>query len=403
MAAEGEEEKVLKNSAQFSSNEDTLIADFNGELHKDATTVGSFEEDYSTVCSSFNIVPCPFLKISTDKATCKIMNCAVDLSNWRAMLIAASTVNSVVKEFVFVNCALTKQHIDDLSIALEKLGIIHALRMEFITIVQPTEEDSISIAEFWKPLLNGNIHVPYVTLKGCGIDDPCVRDIISVLSENLTIQALNLSDNAITDSGASALFSIVQLISSIKYLVVKNCQITGGESSLRSLADIFVGKLVSEEHDAIMKNVAKRVVDRNKALKDLNKKRKGKYPELNDLVAPTERIIKVGDDSLMVHRTIVSIDISHNELMVEPFEDMISYISEKVEPITVAGIAPCESKIILYGMNDTIKGVSARYEALEPELQINMKLLSVPPPPLASVEDTDNPDENAAVSEEAKD
>jgi len=322
------------------------------------------------------------------------MNCAIDLSNWRAMLIAASNVNSEVREFVFVNCTLTKQHIDDLSLALEKLGIIRALRMEFITIAQCTEGDNVSKAEFWKPLLNGKIHVPYVTLRGCGIDDQCIKDNLPVLCENLTIQALNLSDNALTDSSASILFSIVPLISSIKYLVLKNCQITGEDNCLKSLAEVFVGKLVTEEHDAVMKNVAKGVVDKNKEFKDLNKKRKGKYPELADMVAPTERVIKIGDENLLVHRSLVSIDISHNKLILENFKDMISLISEKVEPIKSTGIAPCESKIILYGMSDAIRDVSSQYEALELEQQINVKLSSVPPRTQASVIDASQPSEN---------
>lgn len=403
MATKGAETKGV-NTAQFSSNEDTLIGDFNAELHKDATSAGSFEEDYASICSSFNIVPCPFIKISANKATCKIINCVVDLSNWRAMLIAASTVNSEVKDFVFVNCALTKQHIDDLSIALEKLGIIHALRMEYITIIQPTEGDSISEAEFWKPILNGHINVPYVALKGCGINDQCVKDSIPVLSENLTIQALNLSDNALTDSGAGALFSIVPLISSIKYLVLKKCQITGEENSLISLAEVFVGKPISEEHDAVMKNVAKGVVDKNKGLKDLNKKRKGKYSDLSDFVAPTERTIKVGDDTLMVHRSIASIDISHNELMVEKIKDMIGLISEKVEPFNAAGIAPCESKIVMYGIDDAVNAVCADYQALEPELQVNVKLASLPSPsPDADVDVDVKSNKNTVEGEEVKD
>ena len=396
MAAEEEE---VKNYAQFCTNEDTLIADFHGELQKDATSAGSFEEDYSTVCSTFNIVSCPFIQISTNKATCKVMHCAIDLSNWRAMLIAASTVNSEVKEFVFVNCVLTKQHIDALSMALEKLGTIHALRMEYITIIQSTEEGDISKAEFWKPLLDGKIHVPYVTLTGCGIDCQCIKDSIQVLSENLSIQALNLSDNLLTDAGASALFNIVPLISSIKYLVLRNCEITGDENSLQSLVEVFVGKPVSEEHDAVMKTVAKNVVERNKALKDLNKKRKGKYPELADLVAPTERTIKVGDESLMVHRAMISIDISHNKLRVEKFQELIGHILDKADSITAAGIPPCESKIIMFGMDGAIKKACAVYAGLEPDQQSNVKLSYIPPPP---VMETDAVEENATENDEAK-
>ncbi len=391
---EGVEEKKV-NAAQFSANEDTLIADFSGELNKDATTAGSFQQDYETLCSTFNIVPCPFIKISADKTSCKVINCAMDLSNWRAMLIAACMVNSEVKEFVFINCGLSKQHVVDLSIALEKFGIIHTLKMDYTAIVEPPllpppadgseggEERGVvppvSKAEFWAPILSGKIHVPYVSLKGCMIDDECIEKSIAAISENVTVQVLNLSENIFTDIGASNLFSIIPLMSSIKHLILKQCQITGENSSLQSLGEIFVGKAISEEHNIIMKNVAKHVVELNKGLKDANKKRKGKYPDLHDLAAPTDRTIKVGEESLMVHRSLVSIDISYNDITTERFKDMVDLFSEKAEAMTSAGVAPCESKIIVLGMNDSIKAISAEYEQLEPEQQVNGKLMSVKP------------------------
>ena len=397
-------------SGQFSSNVDTLIADFASELAKEATiSSGNFTQDYEKLTSSFGIIPCPFVKMSEDSTCCKVLNCEIDLSNWRAMLLAVGSVNSAIKEIVIHGCALTLQHIQDLEMTLEKVGTIHTLKMDFTTILAAKssidiegegkgEEEGVEevdarvrvnprpdASEFWTPVLSGSIMVPYLSLRGCRIDDECIKKLSGVIAENITLRALNLSNNPLSDEGAAELLKILPLMNSIEHLVMKQCQISG--ESIPSLAQVLTGRAVSDEDDSVLKEVVKKVAEKNKSLKDLNKKRKGKFPEIAELHAASERSINIGDSKLLVHRSLAVIDLSYCPFITDRgrLQVLVNELAEKVPMIADAGVTACGTEIRLLG-NGEIDGFSpvlAEYEAGE---QINGKIVLKLPVKIDSAE-----------------
>ena len=140
---------------------------------------------------------------------------------------------------------------------------------------------------------------------------------------------------------------------------------------------ISLGKTITEGDENILKNIAANIGNHNKSNKDLNKKRKGKYPDLPDLAAPVDRKIKIGEENLLVHRTLASIDISYNSgVTVEAFQGMLQVINGKVNDLTEAGITSAfdTTKITILGMSEAVAAKSAsEYEAGD---QFNGKFVS---------------------------
>ena len=275
-------------------NDASCLSDFVTECNKDNTAVGGGAyADYSKICITQKITVCPHIKF--DGASCKVLNCVIDLPNFRAMLLACGTVNSEVKEIVIHNSAITSQHVLDLCILLEKIGPFQSLKIDYCRDVN----DSSLSSDFFRPLLSGTALVSYLSFKGNKLDDTFISDNLKILSENLTLRALNLSENLITDAGAALFFGILPCSLALKYVSLKRNKIEG--VSLLSLVETLTGNAISPENDATIKTIAKNVVDRNKLHKDINKKRKGKYPELVDLIAPTDRVVKIGPDRYGVY------------------------------------------------------------------------------------------------------
>ena len=370
----------------FSSNADALIADFPSELAKETVSSGSFREDYEKITVSFGIIPCPFVKISDDKVSCKVLNCEIDLCNWRAMLLAVAAANSEVKELIIHGCSLTLQHVQDLETTLEKIGTIHTLKMDFTTIAASKVTSSgdegaeggecplPSSSEFWAPLLSGSIMVPYISLKGCSIDDECIKESSALLTENITLRALNLSDNPLTSEGAAVLFKILPLMNCLEHLIIKQSQISG--DVVQVLANIIVGRELLEEDDTVLKEVAKKVVEKNKTLKDLNKKRKGKYPDLTDLHTATDRTTKIGETSILLHRSLATLDLSYNPIVSDSdcLQELVKILMDKTSEISEAGLAACGTRITLLGgqQDEALSALSHKYGVGD---QVNGKLI----------------------------
>ena len=80
---------------------------------------------------------------------------------------------------------------------------------------------------------------------------------------------------------------------------------------LDAVVALLFGSEVSSEDDATFKNFAKLVGDKNKGIKDTNKKRKkGGLPDLAEIEAPAERVEKVGEVNMIANRLMKSIDLS---------------------------------------------------------------------------------------------
>lgn len=337
-----------------SCNENSLITDFVAEVNKDNAPVGGgASADYDKFCGLFKVISCPHVKF--DGPSCKLLNCVIDLPNFRAMLLACATTNSEIKEIIIHNTTLSAQHIQDLRVVLEKIGPLQAVKIDYIRDVSGVPLPP----EYFRPLLSAASLVSYLSFKGNQLDDTFILENSKFLSENMTLKALNLSENIITDTGAAELFDILPRTVSLSYLSLKRNKIDG--VSLSNMAVILTGKEISPDDDATLKSIAKSVVDRNKLLKDINKKRKGKFTELTDLVAPTDRVVKIGSASLLVHRTAASIDLSYNPITAANFQSMMSIFSEKSQAVKDAGIAECHTALYMLGMDDGAMAVAQEY------------------------------------------
>jgi hypothetical protein len=347
------------------ANADTCIAEFPAEVQKDIASLGSGRGDFEKFCSAFKIIPCPH--ISFTETSMKIMNCVVDLSNWRAALLAVSTVNSRIREIVVHGCALSKSHVTDISAALEKAGTIITLKLDYITEISGETLPS----NFFSPLLMGISFMEYLSLKGNNLTDAFVLDNSKAISENMTIKALSLSNNLISDIGLTELLRILPYSISIKYLSMSQNQIQG--NSLEDLAILLTGRGITTEDDTTLKAIAKNVVDRNKALKDLNKKRKKSgLSEFVDLTAPTDRVVKVGTGSLLVNRSMSSIDLSRNQISLDGIKALTELLQEKSQGLKEAGVAESTTQCLV-GITEfsTVESITA-YQSSD---QYNLKII----------------------------
>lgn len=318
---------------------------FSAEVAKDLASVGTFAEDYATLCQTNEIIPCPFWSTVTtgegDESAVtilKLSNCNVDLSSWRAGLLAMNATGSKIVQLIIHNCELTPAHLDDLLLALDKMGVCQVLKVDFCKIVYPKkvvqegEGEGEVIAEGESepqadpklallPLLSSNsCSIQYLSLKGMTLGDAFFSSetFIQNIYSNIMLEGLNLSGNHITDEGMKAIFNVLKVSPSIRHLSAVQNDCLG--DCLMDLAALLTGAEVTPEEETAFKNIGKLVGDKNKAIKDVNKKRKkAGQPELNEIMAPVERIANVEGVNYIANRALVSIDLSFNPLTAQSF------------------------------------------------------------------------------------
>ena len=180
-----------------SINPDTAIANFAADLGKPQESKGSFNLDYKDVCTKYNIVGCPFIQSSN--GLCRISNCAIDISSWRAMLLALTDEITAVAVH---NCRLTQQHIVDLAAASTEKGFKY-VKLDYLDL---SAEAKLSLSTF----LAADVKVEYVSMRGCGLNDTIITDNTAALTSNFYLKGLNLSHNEITDIGMTALCTLLR-------------------------------------------------------------------------------------------------------------------------------------------------------------------------------------------------
>lgn len=293
----------------------SAVGGFTAELAKDAPSKGSFDADYNSQCLASGIVPCPFINSSGTEAV-RVANCCLDLASWRACLLAASMVSSTVVELSLHSVSLTPQHLLDLSATMEKISNLQVLRLDYLTLTDVPAESSL--ASLLKPFVWGGTAAPveYLSLQGNGLTDGnfCSDPaILTSLSGNFTLQALSLADNSgITDMGAAEILRAARLTVGLRELSLSKTSATFSGTLSEAIANLVSGSAANPDDEAAWKNAVKLIADRNKAVKDLNKKRKKSgYAELADLPVPPERIAKGGDGALYAcNRALTTIDLS---------------------------------------------------------------------------------------------
>ena len=294
-------------------NADTALAAYQGELGKEIASKGSFEADYAEQCAKYNVVPCPFITSSSQTGTVRVANCAVDLSSWRAMLLVVASVPSLnVENLVVHNVRLGSSHLADLAAATAEKGF-KSVKFDYLGHLDEEAKQALRL------FLAADVKVEYVSFRGCGLDDAFITANVAALQANFSMKGLNLSYNNITDIGAAALVAALRPNVALREVSLGKNLVTGDGGWIDDLARLLAGSAPSPEDDVACKGVTKALVEFNKKIKDINKKRKkDKMPELAEVPAPPkERILKVEKEMVLANRILSVIDLGQNPLNFE--------------------------------------------------------------------------------------
>jgi len=201
----------------------------------------------------------------------------------------------------------------------------------------------------------------YLSLKGNFLNDDFIHQNSKAFSDNLTLKALNMSENLITDIGASELFRIIPLNIALMFLSLKRNFISG--DSFAGLVELVTGRPITGDDDAAMKSMAKTVVDRNKSLKDLNKKRKKSgFPDILEIVLPADRVAKVGGEQVLLNRSFSSFDFSGNPITRRNFDFLINSLAGKSQVVKDACLQASSTSFIYFGLDDELAAAMASAE-----------------------------------------
>lgn len=292
------------------SNAEKDYINFASEIGKTVSS-GSWQNDYEDCCAKHELVPCSFIKteeLGESSHSLKILNAVIDIATWRSMLVACSNTGNTVKELCFSNIQITPKHIEDLSVLLKSSDAITSVKLDYITVAGEREEYSASLTS----LITNSPFLQYLSLKGNNIEDSFVAENAVCLRNHTSLVCLSLAENLITDVGMNQLLEILPLAVGLNCISVKRNFVTGA-SLVPGVENLLCGVVVTPEIETELKAIGKIVADRNKSIKDGNKKRKKEgLPEVVELIAPASRVVK-GESTLLVNRSIHTIDVSWNE------------------------------------------------------------------------------------------
>ena len=290
-------------------NADTLIADVKGEINKDLVSKGSWKDDYIGFCTQFNVFPCPFFVSGVNENGGKYVRLShtiVDVSSWRAFLLAcaASTIGDISIQAVQLN----PSQIQELALLMEKLGALSVLKLDNMYMNQ-----AFSVEEYgdaYVSLFANSFQLEYLSLKGNKLSDSFAKKAAPVIASNYCLKSLNLSDNSFTDEGMQTIILSLKTNISIERISLRNNMF--GESSASALQTILIGVAPLAEDEAYFKNLGKQIGDRNKAIKETNKKRKkANLLEFPEISLPADRIVKIAGQSRMLNKVCTFVDVSH--------------------------------------------------------------------------------------------
>lgn len=326
-------------------NIDTLIDNFAVVVETDTPTKGSWQLDYESFCTKFNIVRCPNISsVNTleDKECCKAINAIIDLSNWRAMLLACCTTGSKVVEISVHGCQLSAQHFVDLAAALKKMGSCQSLKLQYLD-WQNTDLTDVAnngqLQEALTLIFSDTCCLEGISLKGNNFTSDFLAPIITSLSQNFKLIYLNLANNLLDDSSVLAFLKAIRCCTNIKYVSFASNQTTGEHLSV--LAQLLNGTEQSAEDDATIKANSKSVGDKNKAIKELNKKRKkAGQSDIREIPAVLDVAIKREKTMFLINRILKRLDFSNNALMkAECVEAFAQCIAEAPQGLTLSQAA----------------------------------------------------------------
>lgn len=294
-------------------NPDNSIDPFNTILEKDSLSKGRFWDDFLGFCEVYEITRCPAVSVQSSPADAgqeivRIVNSEIDLSTWRAVLLALSCIGSKVVELYIHNSKVSAQQLIELSTALNKITTLRTLKLQFIDF--NLQENESLIADAFKSLLSDSCGLSLLSVVNCELTDTVGQAIAAILSSNFLINGLNLSNNLFTDETLKQILTALRYTTNVKHLVMRNNALEGNVL-IHLIPQLLPGE-VSSTDDSIIKANVKIIADKNKAIKDQNKKRKkAGYVELAE-VSPPDLIQKVGKTSVFCNATLETLDLACN-------------------------------------------------------------------------------------------
>ena len=267
--------------------------DLAAELGKDSASKGSFIEDYEAMSLAADIVPCNRFNCLQDGAVVRLANTTIDIASWRCMLLAIATAGSLVKELSIHACELSPDHMTDLVTALEKVGTLDVLKLDFLKIRLSEEQEGVDVGKYFLSVLSSEkFTIKYLSLRGSlGNDFVSSDSFYTALVENVVYKASILLQTLCLTPLHRPYAGTPSQHRNIRGQPRSECLYRGLLGGFCCPVDW--GIEASPEEDTAWKNVAKLVGDKNKAIKDANKTRKKKgYPDLEEITAPVERLVR---------------------------------------------------------------------------------------------------------------
>jgi hypothetical protein len=301
------------------ANDSKCLEGYSSLVDKDQTSKGDFLKDYDSNCTSNGIIKCPYITSYSvgDKEAIRVANGIIDLPSWRAMLLSLASIGSKVTELQIHSCTLSSQHLQDLGKAMNKHGLLKSLRIQYSEIFSPQDDIAAKIAAI-RALLSDAANVEYISLKAVDLSDEIVKGIASAFTENFRLTGLNLSGNNLSDETCSTLLTSIRCNPNYKAVNLSNNN-TDGTATAFAIINQYIGSVATGSEDGIIKANTKTLTEKNKAIKDLNKKRKkAGQPEFAEYPALPEFAKQIDGKSWFFNRGMECIDLTSS-----PFSDPV--------------------------------------------------------------------------------
>lgn len=297
------------------ANPDSQIEQYATLLEKEVPSRGSFEGDFEAYLSNLSIIRCPFIKSSPssgDLEQVSAKNARVDKSNWRAMLLACISVGSKVKDILIHGCSLTHQHILDLSAASAKFPRPISVTIQYCTFSDLTELTE-QYADAFALLFQESIGIDFISLKGNNLSDAHLHKAVANISGNQRLKAIALPNNQLTNEFALSLLNGLKLQHTLQGLSLAG-NLLSVAPCLKQVLEYHAGTPVNPADDASIKALTKAIGDKNKGIKDLNKKRKkAGLPDVDEIPALPEFVKTIDGQKLFVNSSLKFVDFSEGD------------------------------------------------------------------------------------------
>jgi hypothetical protein len=315
------------------SNSEVKFDDF-ATAFGGADTAGSWQQDYDSCCASHKIKACPFFKVSAVSPTttsCKLMNTAIDLASWRAMLVAVTMRGSKVVEIVCHNVRIDRRHLTDLALMLKSCDALQSIKLDYLDFFNTSEEEGAAAFDAsLSALLVEATNISFLSLKGNKLRDGFVTQFSDTLHLLPKLEGLSLSENSITDAGVLDILKVLPYCITLKKISLKGNSAITGSSLASSIKELLMGQPMGSHGEAAIKKLEKTVNDKNKQIQGVNKTRKKQsLEELPEVVLPVSRVVTIPDEeSRVLNRSFEMLDFSNCAFNAT---DMTAFLAAAVE------------------------------------------------------------------------